>query len=223
MYKFSVRLFIIIFTFVIGVFTVTGRLYYRETQKVRIISPEARMESIYFKQINKATDLSELMELRKTNLRNGDIEIRVWRGFGLSPLEGIVLKRTEGIWTGLHIKTDNYYEAEKVKVERLFTPKSGWESFWKQITDEEILTLPQSTENDCNIPNIDGTGYVVEINQDNIYQTYHYPEGNGKICREAKQMEIIGEIIGWEFDSGCDKCKTTEWFACMTLRKSRAQ
>lgn len=223
MYKFSTKLFVVILTFVIGVFAVVGWFYYQESQKIQIIVPDARRDSIYFKEINKATNLGELSELRKTNLRKGDIELRVWRGFSLSPLEGIVLKRVDGKWSGLHIKTDNYYEAEKAEVQQLNQPKSGWDFFWKQVVDKKILTLPQSTENECDIPDIDGIGYVVEISQDKVYRTYSYPEDNGRKCREAKLMEDIGEIIGLEFDSGREQCKTTEWFACMTFRKSRIQ
>lgn len=209
MYKIPTRLLIVILTFVIGVFAATGWFYYQESQKVQIIVSNGRWESIFFKEINRATNLAGQTELRNTNLKKGDVEIRVWRGFSLLPLEGIVLKRTDGQWSGLHIKTDNYYEAKKVETKQLNSPKSGWESFWKQVTDKEILTLPQSSENECDISEVDGISYVVEINQDKIYRTYHYPEG-GEKCREAKQMESIGEIIGLEFDSGLEECKTTK-------------
>ncbi len=141
-----------------------------------------------------------------------------WRGFGLSPLEGVILKRTNGQWSAFHIKTDNYYEAEKVEVKELQSPKSGWKSFWKNIIDKEILALPDASEIDCDVSIIDGTSYVVEINQDKNYRTYRYSEGSEK-CREAEQMEQMGELIGLEFDSGNEECKTTEWFACMTLLK----
>ncbi len=107
-------------------------------------------------------------------------------------------------------------------MKQLNPPKSGWQSFWKNIVDKGILTLPDASEIGCEMYIGDAISYVVEINQDKTYRTYRYSDGNEK-CREAKQMEDIGEIIGLEFDSGIEKCKTTEWFACMTLRKTHNQ
>lgn len=190
--------------------------------------PNARGDAILFDGvgnytgINRISELGGLEKLRETRLAQGDIEIRIWRG-GLS-LEGVVLKRINGLWKGQHLTTNKYNEPEKVKVKRLFAPKSGWTAFWKQLNDKEILTLPQSTENECDVTQvIDGTSYVVEINQNKTYRTYFYPDGIGNRCREAKQINDIGEFIGLEFDSGLEECKTTEWFACMTLNKSRHQ
>lgn len=187
--------------------------------------PSSRWDSLLFQEINQATDFSNLKELRKTNVKEGDIEIRVWRGFGLSPLEGVVFNRTDGEWSGLHIKIkkDRNYEIEGVEIKRLYPPKSGWESFWKELSDKGIVTVQQSLENECDISGFDGVVYVVEINQHMTYRNYSYPEGNGEKCRGAKQTEEIGEIIGLEFDSGQEECKTSEWFACMPLRKSLDQ
>ncbi|MEJ7861876.1 MAG: hypothetical protein WKF90_09610 [Pyrinomonadaceae bacterium] len=74
MYKFSTRFFIVIITFVIGIFAVTTWFYYQESQKNKIVLPNARWESIFFKGIDQATNLGGLTELRKTILRKGDVE-----------------------------------------------------------------------------------------------------------------------------------------------------
>jgi hypothetical protein len=153
------------------------------------------------------------------SLKDNDIEVRVWRGFGLSPLEAVILSRTNNQWSAQHIKTDNYYDYEKVELKQLNSPKSGWESFWKQIADRGILTLRDPSEINCEDDGLDGTSYVVEINQNKIYRTYQMRDG-GK-CNGVRQIEEIAEIIGLEFDSGQEQCKTTEWFACMTLIKKR--
>ena len=217
MNKLSTPVIVVIITFIVGTLSVTGWYFYRESQRVQIILPKATWEPIFFKGINQATNLAELTELRKTSLRKSDIEIRIWRGFSLSPLEAVILKRTYGQWSALYIKTDEPTEFKEVELKKLNSPKSGWESFWKQITDKGILMLPDPSEINCEIFGFDNIGYVVEINQDKVYRTYMY---SGAKCSEAKQMEEIGEIIGLEFDSGEEECKTTEWFACMTLRKS---
>ena len=220
MYKLSTRLSIVLLTFVVGILAVAGWFYYQKLQPNQVIVPNVRRNLLLFKGINErggineATELGGLPELRESHLQKDDIEIRVWRGFSLSPLEGVVLKRNAGQWSGLHIKTDKYDEPEKAEVRSLNAPKSGWESFSQQLIDKEILTLPQSTENQCDVSGIEGTSYLVEINQNKIYRTYYYPMDNREKCREAEQMIIIGEFIGREFYSGKMSCKLGEWLFC---------
>lgn len=205
-----------------GIFSAIGWLYYQESQKVQILTPNSRWQTLYFKMINKATKLAGLEELRKISLDKGEIEIRVWRGGSLEPLEGVVLNHSNGQWAAFHIKTDNYCDPEKAVLMRLKPPRSGWESFWKQLVDKEILTLPQSSENDCDRHSIDQGSYVVEVNRDKTYRTYRYPEGDPR-CREAWLLEEMGDFIGEEFDSGNEECKGAEWFPCSKLRKSYKQ
>jgi hypothetical protein len=227
MNRFSSRVLIILSTFVIGISCVAGWLYYQESQKTKIILPNSRWESIFFNgvenhnfgSINQTTKLGGLTELRKTIVRKGDIEVRIWRGFGLDPLEAVILKRENGQWSAQHLDT-----LREVEIENLKPPKSGWESFWQQLVDKEILTLRDSSEINCGEGGIDGIGYVVEINQDKIYRTYmlspSYSEGK---CREVNQIEDISNFIGEEFDSGNQECKRNEWFACTKIRKSYKQ
>ena len=201
----------------IALFAFTGC----DSQNTQIKLPNASWEPIYFKSINEATNLAGLKELRKTTLNKGDIEVRVWRGFGLDPLEAVILNRTNGQFSAKYLKIDTYIEFGKADVQQLNSPKSGWESFWKQLVDKEILTLRDSSEINCGKGGIDGGSYVVEINQDKIYRTYKLSEAysHGK-CYEANQMEEIGNIIGEEFYFGTEECKRDEWFACTKARKS---
>ena len=234
MSQLTTRFLIVFLTFVIGIFSAAGWFYYQESQKVEIQLPDHRWETIFFNGvpqtnqdgitevrggISHATKLAGLDEIRKTSLSKDDLEVRVWRGFGLSPLEAVSLKRVDGIWSGFHIKLNEYNESEKAKMQRLYRPKSGWESFWRQITEKGILTLRDPSEINCEDSRIDGTSYVVEINQNKIYRTYRMSEG-GK-CDGVQQMEDIDDLIGEEFDSGQEQCNTNEWFACAKLRKSR--
>lgn len=227
MYNLTTKLTVIILTFIIGVFSVIGWIQYQESQKIRLILPNARWESIFFDGfnggrtgINHAAKLAGLEELRKMRLEKENIEVRIWRGFSLEPLEGVVIKRSNGQWSALHLKTDNYYDYGKVEVTMMNQPKSGWDSFRKQIIDKEILTLPDSSEINCGDIGNDDSSYVVEINRDKVYRTYRLsnPYSRDK-CREANQMQEIGDLIGEEFDSGNEECKRAEWFACTKIRK----
>lgn len=221
MFKHSTRLVIAILTCVLGLSAVVGWFYYRESQRVKIELPDSRWEQIFFKLINKTTELGGLEELRKTSLRGDDIEIRVWRGFGLGDLEGVILKRTNNQWRAFHVKADDYTEPQQVEVKELNPPKFGWDSFWKNANEQGLLTLRDPSEKNCEDSGLDGTSYVVEINRNKIYRTYQMRSG-GK-CGGVQQMEEIDDLIGEEFDSGQEQCKTTEWFACATLRKSYRQ
>lgn len=218
MSKHSTRILIAVLTFVFGISAVVGWFYYRESQKVKIELPNSRWEQIFFKTIDKTTKLGGLEELRKTSLRGDDVEVRVWRGFGLGDLEGIILKRINNQWKAFHVKADDYAEPQQTEVKELNPPKCGWECFWKNLTEQGLLTLRDPSETNCEDSGIDGTSYVVEINQNKIYRTYQMRE-DGK-CSGVQQMEEIDYLIGEEFDSGQEQCKTTEWFACAKLRKS---
>jgi hypothetical protein len=198
---------------ILGLCLAAGCVSQQPTRDLQMLIPNAHRDKVLFREINKTTSLANLPELRKMRVADGDIAIRVWRGFGTSPLEGVFIERISGQWYGYHIKADQYADPKSVKVERLETPKSGWESFWKDIVDKGLMTIQQSSENECDISSTDGLGYVVEINQNSSYRNYFYPE-NAEKCNEAEQIKKIGEIIGSEFDSGKEECKTTEWFAC---------
>lgn len=229
MNKLSSRFLIIVSTFLIGISSVAGWFFYQESQKPQIILPNSRWEQIYFNgtenrkfgTINQTTNLGGLTELRKTIVKKGNLEIRIWRGFGREPLEGVILKQTDNHWSGLHLKET---DIDKAEVENLSPPKSGWESFWQQLVDKEILTLRDSSEIGCGEGGIDGVSYVVEINQNKIYRTYmlspSYSDGN---CQEIKQIQDISNLIGEEFDSKNQECKRDEWFACTKLNKSFRQ
>lgn len=219
MSKHSTRILIAVLTFVLGISVAAGWFYYQDSQKVKIELPNSSWESIFFKTINKTTELASLEELRKTKLNGDDIEVRVWRGFGLGDLEGVILKRTNNQWKAFHVKANDYVEPQQSEVKELNPPKSGWDSFWKNVTEQGLLTLRDPSEINCEDSGIDGTGYVIEINQNKIYRTYKIREG-GK-CSGVRQMETIDDLIGEEFDSGQEDCRIAEWFACAKLRKSR--
>jgi hypothetical protein len=219
MNKLKIRLIIVILTFAVGILSATVWIYFQKSAPVQIIIPNADWDQNFFKLINDATEKAQLPQLRKASLNPDDVEIRIWRGFGLSNLEAVILKRRSGKWSASHLKADSY---KNVQIEELNEPKSGWDSFWKQMNNRKLFELPDASEIGCDVSIIDGISYVVEINQNRTYRTYRYESETGK-CQEEKQMDKIGEIIGLEFDSDHEQCKTTEWFACAVYRKNQKQ
>jgi hypothetical protein len=161
-----------------------------------------------------------MKELRKTDFAKNDLEIRIWRGFGLSDLEGITFNKINNEWSAFHIRANHYIEPTNAKVTKLNTPKSGWETFWNKITGLGILTFPDSFEINCNNTGIDGMSYVIEYQHNKVYRTYMYSM-NFSNCDEAKQVEKIGEIVAEEFDNGEGTCKTTEWIPCARFLREK--
>lgn len=188
------------------------------TPKAPVITSVSRVDTIFFQEINRVTDLAGIESLRTVYVPKDDLEVRVWRGFGLSPLEGVLLRRTGNSWSGLHLTADQYFEAQNVQVEMLQPPRSGWTTFATEIVDNGLLRLPKMREEACDENGVDGIGYLVEINHNRTYRSYLYRDGNTG-CRESEEMSNIGEVIGLEFDTGTEQCKTAEWFPCMTYRK----
>ena len=85
-------------------------------------------------------------------------------------------------------------------LETLVGPKSGWETTWQELLNSGILTLPDASSTQCNKVGLDGTGYVVEINENKTYRTYMYHDPELAKCDESGQMVTIGKIIADEFN-----------------------
>jgi hypothetical protein len=168
-------------------------------QEVRLIIPHASWEPIFFSSINSVSRLSGQTDLRKTELAEGDVEVRVWRGFGLESLEGITLRRVGSRWSAIRVKADNYYEPEKVDRKELRPPKSGWDAVWRHLADAGILTLPDGSEVNCSGDGIDGMSFVVETSASNTYRTYKYGNPMLAECNEAKQIIEIYFTLYEEF------------------------
>lgn len=172
----------------------------RQREKLKLIIPNETWEPIFFEAINERAKKAKLRKLRSITLPADDLEIRIWVGFGISTLEGLVIKRASGQWSAVYLRSI-YDGSPRSEYQRtLSVPKTGWQDFWKQIVNEGILKLPDATTIRCRNPLIkDGTSYVVEINMDNTYRTYLYDNPNFSKCDEATRMIKIADVIAEEF------------------------
>lgn len=159
--------------------------------------PKAGWVSIYFKSINKRTKAAGLKDLRLVSLTPEVTEVRIWIGFGLQFLSGIVIRRDANGWQGLHLPSMHAPNAEaNVTIE----PKSGWAKLWKALTDQGLLTLPDSSSLEGRAWVTDGIGYVVEFSSNGTYRTYKYSNPKYQKWPEAKQIIRIIKILSDEFD-----------------------
>ena len=153
--------------------------------------PKASWEKSYFESINELSDKAGFKSLRNTALAKDDLEVRLWMGFGITQLEGFILKCIKNEWSAIQINEDH-------RNIRLDEPKSGWAQTWQKLVDSETLTLPDAESINCNPRDTDGFSYVVELKKGNNYRTYMYENPDGGFenkCKEAAQMENIIKII----------------------------
>jgi hypothetical protein len=168
-----------------------------------LIVPNAAWEPFLFKTIDERTAESGLPRLRTIRLTDDDFELRIWVGFGQNGEDGLVLRRSAGQWSALHLHgMFETYPPSKYQ-QALSTPKSGWETMWRKLTDAKILSLSDaSTVAGCDTFINDGTSYVVEFSAREAYRTYRYANPIYAKCDEAKQVINIGQIITEEFGLG---------------------
>lgn len=162
--------------------------------------PKATWEPIFFRAIDERAKQSRLKTLRSGVLPGDGFEVRVWHGFGLTLLEGFVLKRAGAQWSAIHLRgiTRNMQSHDFQKTLR--PPNSGWDKSWQRLQDAGILSLPDAFGIECSPMDVDGMSYVVEYNRDGIYRTYMYDNPENAKCDEAKRMIKIGNIIAEEFN-----------------------
>jgi hypothetical protein len=148
---------------------------------------------------------AKLPGLRTVLLPDGDFEIRVWIGFGLNGQDCLILRYFSGQWSAVHLQGMAEAPPFPNSLISLPAPKSGWNKTWQKLIDAGILRLPDAAEVKCNPQLLDGIGYVVESNINMVYRTYWYRDpwyDNPPFyirCNEARQMLLIGKIIGEEF------------------------
>jgi hypothetical protein len=215
MRKLTIRLIVALLTFLLGVTATTVWLVKRqsvvgepqknviavapEKQELSLSIPSDTWEPIFFESINERVSVAKLPNLRTVLLPNNDLEVRIWVGFGLTALEGLVLRRADGQWSATHLEGIHSRLPKSEYQKRLQTPKSGWDASWQRLIDAGILSLPDASEAQCSAGVLDGMSYVVEVNMNKSYRTYMYDNPNYTKCNEAKQMINIGEIIAEEF------------------------
>jgi hypothetical protein len=219
MRKYTIRLALALFTFLIGVaasaiwmnkpisfkYRLRGEItcfsVAQEKKELRLSIPNESWEPFAFEEINKRTRQARLPALRSVILPAGDLEVRVWAGFGLTELEGFVLKRTSGQWSASHLDDINPRVAlHKPSQKELKAPKFGWEVFWQGLVGAGILNLPDASARGCNPLVLDGMSYVVEFNENRTYRTYMYGNPEYAKCDEAGQLIRMINLIGEEFD-----------------------
>jgi hypothetical protein len=140
------------------------------------IVPEDTWVRLYFGTIDELTVRLGLKPLRSTEIQSGDLEMRIWSGFGLTGQRGFILRKSGDKWTsfslsdpqGTHIINGRPVEASIKKGPK----RTDWPQKWERLIQSGILEI----KDDSQIPHcsvvLDGIGYVVEIAKADYYRTY---------------------------------------------------
>ena len=176
----------------------TGSPMSQNMTHLQLEIPKATWEPIFFESINERAKVAELSDLRSTVLANDDFEIRVWMGFGVSALQGYVIRRSGGQWSTLKIPGIRPQDPS-TRVNVAVNPKSGWEPLWKSLLSEDILSLRDSSQLPGGEYFTDGISYVVEINMNKRYRTYMYGSPETHSLPEARHMTKIARLLSEEF------------------------
>lgn len=165
---------------------------YSHTQPQDI--PKAEWEPIFFQQINQVTAKIKKEDLRTKQLPQGVEEIRVWIGFGLRRLEGFILEKNKEGFLGFHLASGGKFlkPLEKSK-------KVNLEGLWEELAFQGFFTLPDASQLEGEVRVLDGTSYVIEIQNDQGYRTYHYGNPAYQPWPEAKKIREMVALIYKEF------------------------
>jgi hypothetical protein len=155
-----------------------------------------------FQAIDEESRAVGIENLRKAIISDSDIEVRIWAGFGITKLQGFILKRRGTEWSSIHIGIPVGSRDHENKTIPLNTPRSGWESAWDSMLSHGILTLPNAGAIDCNSMYDDGYSYVVEVRKGRNYRTYMYDNPSEKFdnrCAEADKILAIANIVKTDY------------------------
>ncbi len=168
------------------------------TSEFKLKVPNDTWEKIFFESINERARIAHLGTLRVA-LPKDDLELRVWNGFGLTALEGFVLRRHNGEWSAIHLDGIHSGLPKREYQKQLSAPKSGWDNVWRKLLEMGVTTLPDAAEIGCSTGALDGMSYVVEFNYELTYRAYLYDNPSYARCEQAKRMIRIGNFIADEF------------------------
>lgn len=170
----------------------------QQGQPLQLEIPKDSWEQIFFRELDKRMKMTKLSSLRLA-LPTDDLEARFWVEDGPFGIDGIIIRRTRGAWSGTYIHGVSKKPNFKQYNTQLPPPRSGWEIAWKRLVEGGLLTLPDASQNDCILGGKDTTWFVFETNVNRKYRTYAYEQPEMAECDEAKRMVKLVGILSHEF------------------------
>jgi hypothetical protein len=171
----------------------------QKPEELKVILPDHPWVKFFFSTFQEQIEKVGLKSLRISVLPKDDVELRVWHDAMPYQVDGIVLSKTDNLWSGMHIYKDTKLKEGFLTKTTLPSPKSGWSEAWRKLESAGILILPDASQVNCNHSALDGVSVIVEINSKKTYRAYRYSNPSLANCKEAKQIINISKIIADEF------------------------
>jgi hypothetical protein len=183
----------------VGVFAIGAVADAERGLQSRVI-PDAPWVKIFFEDIDRLAGQMKLKPLRTISLPAGDVEVRVWEGFGLGPLTGYILRRSAGRWSAHSATQLSNGTAQLLRV----PPSTDWAVTWERLRQQGFTEIKDDSERRSCVRTFDGVGYVVEVAEGASYRTYfvsnpqtHRSEDGDRFLRLLPVMlEAFGKK-GW--------------------------
>jgi hypothetical protein len=160
------------------------------------IVPAATWVEPFFEMIDQVGARMKLKPLRSTGIRPGNLELRVWEGFGSGPFRGFIVRRVGGAWSAQSLLMRPPSKPRFVKI-----AKSGdWASAWDRLESAGLEEIKDDSEiPHCTIVTA-GVRFVVEIAKAGYYRTYMVDNPQGMRSpdgdRFLRLLPILYEAFG---------------------------
>lgn len=125
-------------------------------------------EEIYFESINEKLSDFQITSLQSKEIKNDDLEIRIWVGFDESELKGIILTKQSNNWTSYYLPQKSIARKKLIKVQK---PVNGWNKFEKTLEENDFYNIPDISESKNNLYT-DARCIVVEIKNSEKYRNF---------------------------------------------------
>jgi hypothetical protein len=139
--------------------------------------PELSPLESYFNEIAREVDLATL---RLHEVRQDDLQLRIWVATGQMEETGYFLQKVDGEWSGTKLTREAGKAILKTlspSKEAIAGPSDTWEQIGDQLLRQDILTLPDMQtlpKRSESIAVMDGQSIFVEVKTAKEYRHYHY-------------------------------------------------
>jgi hypothetical protein len=132
-----------------------------------------------------------LPDLESTELPSGDLELRLWDGFGLTGIHGLILQRTRGEWRASLVepRSDGGYTLRHVP------DTTSWAARWAEAVNAGILNVDPMAERMDGAVARDGSAVVLELLEAGRYRTAGSDAVDAPCGTDGRRLLAIAEVL----------------------------
>ena len=139
-----------------------------------------------------------LANLSQTALPARDVELRLWHGFGLGGVSGVIVRRTGERWVAITVEPAPPRMNPPTHVTYLPVPVAdtvNWASAWRSVQAIGLRSLAPVPLRDPGIMVNDGNSYVLEWREGDRYRTAVYANPDYFRTPDDLRMQAIADSL----------------------------